>query len=260
MRYFYNSCEHAYAPCQSMAQELADNSMGNDVRIWSRGVNRSVFKPSMRNNNWRNTLGISDNDVVIGFVGRLVLEKGLDVFVKTIKMIEESNSRHKVLIVGEGPERYNLERRLPHTIFTGFLEGNDLSKAYSSLDIFFNPSQTETFGNVTLEAMASGLPCVCANATGSSSLIADGENGYLIDPDNIPLYAQALTKIINNPQKRKLMGRKSYEKSKDYDWEAIFNNMIDNYRQAILNHSRFKISDYNIQNNEHIPSVTNPAE
>ena len=260
MRYFYNSCEHVYAPCDSMAQELVDNSMGNDVRIWSRGVNRSVFNPSTRSNDWRNSLGICDNDVVIGFVGRLVLEKGLDVLVKTIKVIENISSKHKVLIVGEGPERFNLEKHLPNAIFTGFLKGNDLARAYASSDIFFNPSQTETFGNVTLEAMASGLPCVCANATGSRSLIVDGENGYLIDPDNIVLYAKALTKIIDNPQKRKLMGRKSYEKSLYYDWDTIFNNMIENYRQAILNHAEFKLSNYSIQSNEHIPTVANPVK
>ena len=243
MRYFYNSCEHVYAPCQSMAQELADNSMGNDVRIWSRGVNFSVFNPLMRNNKWRNTLGISHNDVVIGFVGRLVLEKGLDVFVETIKYIENRRITHKIIIVGEGPERYALQRRLPNAIFTGFLEGDDLAKAYASSDIFFNPSQTETFGNVTLEAMASGLPCVCANATGSRSLVVNGQNGYLIDPNNVPLYAQALTEMINNPQHRKLMGKNSHKKSNLYDWDSILENMIENYRQAILNYRESHINN-----------------
>ncbi|MAI06841.1 MAG: glycosyl transferase family 1 [Alphaproteobacteria bacterium TMED87] len=260
MRYFYNSCEHVYAPCKSMAQELAGNSMGKDVRIWSRGVNRSVFNPSMRNIKWRKTLGISDNDIVVGFVGRLVLEKGLDVFVETIKYIENRGINHKILIVGEGPERYALQKRLPKAIFTGFLEGNDLAKAYASSDIFFNPSQTETFGNVTLEAMASGLPCLCANATGSRSLVVNGQNGYLIDPNNVPLYAQTLTKMINNPKYRKLMGNNSYEKSKRYDWDSILESMIKNYRQAILSYQKCQINNLNMQNSLHVPSIVNPAE
>ncbi|HCY03340.1 MAG TPA: glycosyl transferase family 1, partial [Erythrobacter sp.] len=113
------------------------------------------------------------DDVAVVFLGRLVMEKGLDVFAETIVQLRKRQVPHKVLVIGDGPAREWFEKALPGGIFAGFQTGRDLGKALASGDIFFNPSITETFGNVTLEAMACGLPVVAAGATGAASLVDD---------------------------------------------------------------------------------------
>ena len=156
LRRFYRRCDAIFAPSESMAQLLRDQRMSYDVGIWSRGIDREIFRPDRCDMAWRRSLGIADDDVVIGFVGRLVMEKGLDIFADTIDQLDRRGVRHKVLIVGEGPARDWFEKRLPKGIFVGFQKGEDLGRAVASMDMLFNPSVTETFGNVTLEAMATG--------------------------------------------------------------------------------------------------------
>ena len=140
------------APSQSMMEELREDGIGRDIRMWTRGVDSALFNPEKRDLAWRRSLGFADNDIVVAFVGRLVLEKGIDVFVDTLLRTPHV----KALVVGEGPERERFENKLKDGRFTGYLDGKALARAYASADIFFNPSITETFGNVTLEAMASG--------------------------------------------------------------------------------------------------------
>src|SRR3546814_10679233 len=106
------------------------------------------------------------------------MEKGLDVFADAIDVLQRRGVPHKVVVIGEGPAREWFESRLPDANFVGFQGGADLAHALASCDIFFNPSVTETFGNVTLEAMACGLPVVAARATGSASIVKHGQTGY----------------------------------------------------------------------------------
>ena len=105
---------------------------------------------------------------------------------------------HRVVIVGDGPDRGFAERELPHAIFTGFLNGEELATAYASSDIFVFPSDSESFGNVTLEAMASGLPCVAADATGSRSLVVAGETGFLAPADDADAFAAHITALAKD--------------------------------------------------------------
>ena len=154
LRRFYRRCDAIFAPSDSMAQLLRDQRMNYDVGIWTRGIDREIFNPGRRDLAWRRALGIDDDVPVIGFVGRLVMEKGLDVFSDTIDRLTRRQVRHKVLVVGDGPARDWFEKRLPDAIFAGFQGGPDLGRAVASMDMLFNPSVTETFGNVTLEAMA----------------------------------------------------------------------------------------------------------
>ena len=121
---------------------------------------------------WRRELGIADDELVIAFLGRMVMEKGLDVFADAIDALAERGVKHRVLVIGEGPARPWFEERLPDAIFIGQQVGDDLARALASTDVFLNPSITETFGNVTLEAMACALPVVAAVATGATSLVA----------------------------------------------------------------------------------------
>ncbi len=230
LRRFYRRCDAIFAPSESMAQLLRDQRMSYDVGIWSRGVERDMFSPDRRDLAWRRGLGIDDDDPVIGFIGRLVMEKGLDVFADAIDQLGRRGVRHRVLIVGEGPAREWFERRLPDdAIFAGFQKGADLGRAAASMDMLFNPSVTETFGNVTLEAMAAGLPVIAAAATGSRSLVDDGVTGRLLRPGAIAAFADALAHYCTDAAARAAAGAAGRVASARYGWNEVNGALVDGY-------------------------------
>lgn len=232
MRRFYHRCEQVYVPSECMAQILREQNMARDIRLWTRGVDSELFSPARRNMEWRREQGISDNEVVVTFVGRLVLEKGLDIYADTIDLLQARGLPVRALIVGEGPERERFTKRLPGALFCGYLQGEDLAQAYASSDIFLNASITETFGNVTLEAMASGIPAVCANASGSASLVTDGETGYLVEPGNVDAFATRIESLISDDALRRGMSEASLLATKPFTWHAVLSKLLEQYEQA----------------------------
>ena len=236
LRRFYRRCDAIFAPSDSMAQLLRDQRMNYDVGIWTRGIDREIFNPGQRDLAWRRSLGIEDETPVIGFVGRLVMEKGLDVFSDTVDRLARRQVPHKVLVVGEGPARDWFEKRLPEAIFTGFQGGPDLGRAVASMDMLLNPSVTETFGNVTLEAMAAGLPVVAASATGSQSLVTDGVTGRLIRPGAVDQFAEALAFYCRYEDARQLAGREGCEASQRYGWDEVNQELVDSYQRIVRQH------------------------
>ena len=236
-RHFYSACDHVYVPSNCLTEVLGEDGITDNVRIWSRGVDCRRLNPDRRDDAWRRSLGIDDSDVVVAFCGRLVREKGLDALIDTVTALTRRGVAHKCLIIGDGPERQMLEARLPEAVFTGFLTGSDLARAYASADIFFNPSQTETFGQVTLEAMASGVPTVCADATGSRSLVRDGVTGFLAPPRDADAYADHIARLIREPALRLRMGAASLAEARRYDWHKVMQSMIENYWDAMAEHT-----------------------
>ncbi len=233
LRRFYRRCDALVAPSESMAQVLRSERMNYDVALWSRGVDRSIFHPGRRDLAWRRGLGIADHDVAIGFLGRLVMEKGLDVFSDTIDELRQRGIAHKVLVIGEGPARSWFEARLPGAVFAGFQAGDDLGRAVAGMDVLFNPSVTETFGNVTLEAMACGVPVVAAEATGSESLVDDRVSGRLIRPGAIHAFAEALRAYVERPELRATHGTAGATRSLDFSWDRINQAVVDTYLRLI---------------------------
>ncbi|WP_106640022.1 glycosyltransferase family 4 protein [Allosphingosinicella vermicomposti] len=236
LRRLYRRCDAIFAPSESMAQCLREQRMNYNVGIWTRGIDTGIFDPARRSLEWRRSLGIEDDMPVIGFVGRLVMEKGLDVFSDTIDRLEKRQVRHKVLVVGEGPAREWFEKRLPNGIFAGFQAGNDLGRAVASMDMLFNPSVTETFGNVTLEAMAVGLPVVAAAATGSESLVTDNVTGRLIRPGAIDAFADALAHYCQDEAARKAAGAAGRQITAHYGWDEVNQALVDAYIRVIREH------------------------
>ncbi len=235
---FYNRCDALVAPSQSMIDELLAQDMHDTIGLWSRGVERSIFSSEKRDLNWRRSLGLADDDVAIVFLGRLVMEKGLDVFAETIVQLRKRQVPHKVLVIGDGPARSWFEDALPGGIFAGFKTGEALGAALASGDVFFNPSITETFGNVTLEAMACGLPVVAAGATGAASIVLDGETGQLVPPgkttgETASLFAEAIAPYCTDPQLRARHGTAGEARSLEYSWEAINQVVADMYVRLI---------------------------
>ena len=237
LRRLYNRCEEIYAPSESMAAVLTDQRMSRNVHIWSRGVDGALYDPARRDMAWRRSIGIADHDVVILFVGRLVLEKGLDTFADTLAELDRRGVSYKALFVGDGPARSWIEAHAPQGIFVGFQGGEALARAYASADIMFNPSSTETFGNVTLEAMASGLPVVAARATGSLSLVTPGINGVLTAPDDITASANALARYVGETETRVAAGRAGREISLRFDWDTINQGLLDRYVSVAERHA-----------------------
>ncbi|MDZ4307826.1 glycosyltransferase family 1 protein [Allopontixanthobacter sp.] len=233
IRGLYRRCDALVTPSESMVEVLRQQAMNDDISIWSRGVDRTLFGPEKRDPAWRRSLGISDSDVAIAFLGRLVMEKGLDTFAETIAELRKRNIAHKVLVIGDGPARKWFEQALPGGIFAGFQSGPDLGRALASSDIFFNPSITETFGNVTLEAMASGLPVVASAATGSTSLVQDGVTGALVPPGSPGAFADAITKYLTDQALRSAHGSAGENRSLDYSWDAINQAVADTYLRLI---------------------------
>ncbi len=233
LRRFYRRCDALVAPSESMAQVLRAQRMNYDISLWSRGVDREVFNPGRRDLAWRQGLGIADNEVVVGFLGRLVMEKGLDVFGDTIDELNRRGISHKVLVIGEGPARGWFEARLPDAVFAGFQAGADLGRAVAAMDVLFNPSVTETFGNVTLEAMACGRPVVAAAATGSESLVDDGSSGRLVRPGAVHAFAEALRGYIEQPDLRLAHGAAGEARSCEFSWDRINQAVADTYLRLI---------------------------
>ena len=234
LRHFYRPCEHVYVPSESTAAVLRAQHMARDVRIWSRGVDDTRFNPARRDLEWRRSLGFGDDEAVIAFVGRLVLEKGIDSFARTVAGLRQRGIAHRVLVVGEGPERSRFKDLLPSdAVFAGYLDGDALARAYASSDLFLNPSVTETFGIVTLESMAAGLPAVCADATGSQSLVAHGVSGLLVRPDDAAGYVEAVERLLADPALRARFGAAAHERSRAYTWDAVIDVLVDHYREVL---------------------------
>lgn len=240
LRRFYRRCDALVAPSESMAQVLRAQRMNYDIDIWSRGVDRDVFHPGRRDTAWRQSLGIADDEVVIGFLGRLVMEKGLDVFSDSIDQLARRGVAHRVMVVGEGPAHDWFTERLPQAVFTGFQGGADLGRAVASMDVLFNPSVTETFGNVTLEAMACGVPVVAAAATGSQSLVDDGVSGRLIAPGAVRQFAEALRAYVEDPALRARHGAAGEARSLEFSWDRINQAVADTYLRLVRQKGKTK--------------------
>jgi glycosyltransferase involved in cell wall biosynthesis len=166
------------------------------------------------------------------------MEKGLDVFAETMAELRRRGVPHKVLVVGEGPARAWFAERVPEARFTGMLIHADLGRAVASMDILLNPSVTETFGNVTLEAMACAVPVVAALATGATSLVADGANGMLVDPTEIEEFADALEAYARAPELRRKHGKAGLAFARTMDWDRINSAVIRTYNHAIVKRER----------------------
>jgi glycosyltransferase involved in cell wall biosynthesis len=229
LRRFYGRCVEVYAPSRAMADLLRDKGLATVIHLWERGVDRGLFRPDRRDLAWRRSLGVADDEVLVAFVGRLVLEKGLDVLAATAAAADARGARLRWLVVGDGPARDWIAERLPQGRFTGFLTGEALARAYASADIFLNPSSTETFGQVTTEAMASGLPVVGARAGGTQSLVEDGASGFLVPPDDAQATAAALERLAVDHRLRAAAGARGLAIAARFDWDAVNQVVLDRY-------------------------------
>lgn len=230
---FYDRFDRVLAPGNSMAEMLRRWGVETPVSIWSRGIDHDRFNPGRRDPEWRRALGIADDEMAVGFLGRLVKEKGLDIFAEVAAELRRRGVPHKLLIVGEGPARDWFAAQVPEAVFAGFQQGGDLGRAVASMDALFNPSVTETFGNVTAEAMACALPVVAARATGAVDLVEEGATGFLVPPRDVRAYADAIERLATDRALRRALGEAGRARAEDFRWDVANEAALQAYLEVM---------------------------
>jgi glycosyltransferase involved in cell wall biosynthesis len=233
LRRFHNRTLATFCPSETTRRELESVGMER-VKIWSRGIDGHLFSPAKRDVAWRRELGIDDKVVLI-YVGRLGHEKSVELLFDALRLLNERlHDRIHLMLVGDGPLRPKLEREAPRNVtFTGFKRGEDLYRAFASGDIFCFPSVTETFGNVVIEAMASGLPVVAAAQGGPVDIIRHGETGYLFEPANAAALAKHVEELVMDEPARHAMAERAVAYAHTQSWDVIFGKLLDDYREII---------------------------
>jgi phosphatidylinositol alpha 1,6-mannosyltransferase len=207
----------------------------NNLVYLPHGVDTNSFNTSYFSNEWKKQNGI-ENKTVLLFVGRLVWEKDLDTLAKSYKILANTRNDAAYVIVGDGPIKDELKKLMPDALFLGYKSGRELAEAYASSDIFVFPSTTETFGNVTLEAMASGIPAICAREGGAYGVVNDGINGLTVNPRDPEDLSGKITYLLNYPEKRNELRKNAILFAKEQTWEKIFKKLVFSYQETISNY------------------------
>lgn len=228
MKFFYSMSNRVLVPSYEYKNKL--KSLGiedSKLQIFKRGVNLDKFNPKFRDKNfWKTYDPTYNGEKVVLYVGRVAKEKDIDIFLEVAKLTNRKDV--KFFIVGDGPYRAYIENRLLHNTFlTGFLRDQALSKAYASADIFLFPSTTETFGNVVLEALASGLVCLVSDKGGAKEFIVEDVNGYVIKDNSVAEYKLRIDMLMDNQEMLNKMRKNALMYAKNYEEEELLMEMIN---------------------------------
>jgi glycosyltransferase involved in cell wall biosynthesis len=221
---FYKQAKILFAPNPTLCRQL-EKLTDRPCRLMPRGVDAELFHPAKRNR------PPDDRDHVLGFVGRLSVEKNVALLARVQEQLELLGQRSfHFLIIGHGKEESWLRERLPRAEFTGVLHGEALATAYANMDVFVFPSHTDTFGNVVLEALASGVPAIVTPDGGPKTIVRDGETGRIAPDDD---FAAAVSGILRDPDKHIEMRAAARSCAVKASWDAVFDGVYTGY-QAIL--------------------------
>ena len=230
---FYGRCDLVLAPNGAIAEDLVHANPGLRTAVWGRGVDRHAFSPAHRDLAWRRAHGYADEEAVVAFFGRLVLEKGTQQFADVIAELRRRGRRVVPLLIGHGPDRERLEATIGDAVFTGHLEGAALSRALASADIVVNPSVTEAFGNVNLEALAAGQAVVAADVPVTRTMIDNGRSGLLVDARSVSEFADAVERLLADPALRRELAANGRAAAEAYDWTAILDGVVAAYLSLV---------------------------
>ena len=240
LRWFHNRAAETYVPSRATIADLQNRGFERLV-LWPRGVDAVLFHPGRSGRERvRSALGLEPGDVVIGHVSRIAAEKNVGFLGDALAMVRAVRSNVKLLIVGDGPEREALERTLgPTARFVGYRKGDDLADHYAAADLFAFASVTETFGNVVLEAMASGLPVVALRAGGPGEIVQDGDTGLLAPVDAAPEeFADALIRLVDDSAARRAMAEAARTYALSQSWDTIMQGLRERYKAVADGASR----------------------
>ncbi|MEJ3749241.1 glycosyltransferase family 1 protein [Actinomycetes bacterium KLBMP 9797] len=226
LRTIHNSADRTLAPSTRAASDLVGHGIQR-VWLWRRGVDAVRFDPAKRHELVRKVLA-PNGEVLVGYVGRLAAEKRVDLLAQTCKI-----PGVRVVIVGDGPARRDLEKALPGAIFLGARHGAQLARLYASLDVFAHTGPHETFGQTVQEALASGLPVVAPAAGGPVDLVTPGVTGALVPPGDGAALAAAVADLAGDPARRKAYGAAARAQVAKRTWAAVGDELIAHYRAVL---------------------------
>jgi glycosyltransferase involved in cell wall biosynthesis len=235
LRWFHNQTLETYVPSRATIVALEGRGFERLV-LWPRGVDSELFCPDRPGRlAVRQALGFAPDDVVIGYVGRIAVEKNVAFLAEALARVAAERPGARFLFVGDGPARQEVERRLgAHARFVGYRSGEDLADHYAAADLFAFSSLTETFGNVVLEALASGLPVVALRAGGIADIVQNGQTGLLLESDSTPeQFAQAVTALVDDAELRGRLAESARAHALSQSWDAIMEALRDRYLRAI---------------------------
>jgi glycosyltransferase involved in cell wall biosynthesis len=219
MHWFYTGLDSLYVNSEPYREAWINRGAApHRVRILPRGMDVQLFNPSRRRPDFWKKRGAKDGQVVLLYVGRVSREKDLDLLVPVMAALRDLSAL--LAIVGDGPYQSELKRVMPDAIFTGYLLGEELAEAYASADIFVFPSTTDTYGNVVVEALASGLPCVVSSEGGPSGLVQHGRTGYVTKGRDVGGIAGRLRHLVENTSLRKTMSENAVLELLKSDWKS----------------------------------------
>lgn len=218
---FYNQCDVVYVPSQSICVELLQMGIAQRrMKIWKRGIDAALFSPAKRDPGLMREL-TGNNHPTLLFASRLVWEKNLETLFRIYDLIQKQNIKCNFVIAGEGIARKACELRMKSAIFTGKVSHEKLSVLYASADIFVFPSVSETCGNVVLEAMASGLPCIIADGGGSKDFIKQGFNGFTCSPYQEQDYVNKISLLLESNHLARQFSNNGLEHSRGFCWNRL---------------------------------------
>ena len=231
MRWPYGKCERVFAPSEA-TRDMLIRARINPARIdiWRRGVSAARFDPAKRSSALREQWGVTSSRPALVYAGRLSREKGLGLLGPLSRHLGYAGAAHRLVFIGDGPMRKELEAVCPGAVFTGTLSPDDVAVAMASADIFVFPSRTDTAGNVVLEAQASGLPVLVSRMGGPRENLRPGETGFACgDPVDFAGRAAAL---VRNRDKRKRFGDAAREYALTRPWETMLEPLYRCYAAA----------------------------
>jgi glycosyltransferase involved in cell wall biosynthesis len=220
LRKFHNATACTMVPTKELRRTLSENGFLN-LKVVARGVDTKLFNVAKRDPSLRAAWGASEQTKVLISVGRIAPEKNLDQVLKTFDALRGIGADVKLVMVGDGPLKEQFQNRYPEIIFPGMLKQADLAKYYASADLFVFPSQTETFGNVTLEALASGIPVLAFDCAAARDWVQTGVNGWLVAEDNPEGFAQQGVAVFKAPGMLAQVTQSTRQELVHLDWDQI---------------------------------------
>ncbi|TAN53573.1 MAG: glycosyltransferase family 1 protein [Methylococcaceae bacterium] len=242
LRHFHNQSLYTLAPNQSLCEVLQAEGYRN-VAVLGRGIDTALFNPGRRSAELRNAWGVEENTLVALYVGRLAAEKNLNTVIEAFDALNTQHPAARMVWVGDGPLLPKLRKKHSGHIFMGAKTGVELAACYASADVFLFPSLTETFGNVTLEAMASGLAVVAYNYAAAEQFVRHGSNGLTADKGDNRSFCRLAAVLGTNPAWARQLGGQATADMPDFGWEKMLEQFTHTIQQAMQQRVALAVPD-----------------
>ncbi len=241
----YSRMDLIYIPTQAIIDDLLQYGYETErMKIWARGVDHSVFSPENRDNDFIQSITKNTKPNVL-FVSRLVWEKNLATLIRIYKLSKAKGNKYNFIIAGDGIAKEKISQKMKDSFILGKVDHTTLAKLYASSDVFIFPSISETYGNVVVEAMASGCPCIIGRGGGSQSLVEDGVRGFLCSPNDAEEYLEKIDLLIENEGLRQSMINNGLEYTSHLEWEVLVSQYFDDLKKLTSSKNNYFLSSKN---------------